>query len=40
MSSQQLGHVHRFAFLAGDDVSDIRDPILFEHQVHAANSSG
>ena len=31
MSSQQVGHVHGFAFLAADDVSDIGDPIMFKH---------
>src|SRR5580704_2987113 len=40
MSSQQLGQVHRFAFLAADDVSDIGDPILFKHPVHTSNSPG
>jgi hypothetical protein len=38
MSSQQLGQVHRFAFLAADDVSDIGDPILFKHLVSTSNS--
>jgi hypothetical protein len=31
MSSEQLCRVHRFAFLTGNNVPDVRDPGLFEH---------
>jgi hypothetical protein len=40
MTSQQFRRIHRFAFLASDDVSDFRNPILFKHPMNASESPG